>query len=370
MKKSTLTIHKSASPNKSRISARKTVVKKEPPVLPVESVSPKSSKSKILPFGLVIILIGVILGIGIVKRSLDRMVQMKNKVIPDAVAKITGGTVTLKEISNIKDVSGVYQFDLSLDSGGKVSKYTSYITKDGKILFTSGTKLDELDKTTATGGTNTQKKLTCADVTKTDQPTLTTFIVSNCPFGLQMQRIMKKAITEQPELSKYFVVKYIGSIDNGKISSMHGDDEAQENLRQICIREEQQTLYWPYVSCYMTKQGQSESCLSSVGVNTSQVNACMTDAKRGLAFAQKDFDLANKYQIGSSPTLLMNDTQTVSEFDFGGRVPQALKEIVCCGSNVKPAFCSKDLSKDTVAASFSESDAQQSGSGSATNCGN
>jgi hypothetical protein len=33
-------------------------------------------------------------------------------------------------------------------------------------------------------------------------------------------------------------------VKNGKIASMHGDEEAKENLRQICIREEQKDKYW------------------------------------------------------------------------------------------------------------------------------
>jgi len=38
---------------------------------------------------------------------------------------------------------------------------------------------------------------------------------------------------------------------NNTIKSMHGAAEAQENLRQICIREEQSGKYWDYVRCYI-----------------------------------------------------------------------------------------------------------------------
>ncbi len=330
--------------------------------------TPPSNKKSPVPIILTLILVGGLLWMGMTKRSLDSLVTMKNKTIPDAVQKVTGGSAKVKEIANLKEVSGVYEFELNLDSNGQVNKYTSYITKDGKILFVSGTKLTDLDKKANTTAQPETKKLSCADVKKADLPKVTAYVVANCPYGLQMQRAMKKAIEEQPELSEYLNVRYLGSIQNGKITSMHGDEEAVENHRQICIREEQPALYWPYVSCYMKKAGESASCLVSSGINATQLSSCMSDAKRGLAYAAKDFELADKFQIASSPTLLVNDEQIVSENDFGGRTPNALKELSCCGANTKGAYCTKNLTTDSAAVAFSETDVQTGGSQSAVNC--
>jgi len=293
--------------------------------------------------------------------------HFKTVQIPEAVRKVLNNPNTKFEIGSVKDVSGIYEFELTLKTGTN-QKYTSYLTKDGQILFVSGIKLTTLGKPTTQGATT--KKLTCSDLKKTGSAQLTAFVVSNCPYGLQMQRVMKKAIDEQPALLNNLDVKYIGSIENGKITSMHGDNEAQENLRQICIREEQKPKYWDYLSCYM-KEGKSEDCLSQTGVNATQLNGCIDDQSRGLAFAQKDFDMANKLQIASSPTLLLNDQQIVSEFDFGGRTANALKEVVCCGSNTKAGFCNKDLSKDDVATSFSLTGTASTGgsTGTGANCG-
>jgi hypothetical protein len=185
-----------------------------------------------------------------------------------------------------------------------------------------------------------------------------------------MQRVFKKAIEEAPGLSSYLDVKYLGSVDNNKITSMHGDKEAQENLNQICIREEQKDKYWDYLSCYM-QEGKGEDCLTTAGVNSFQLKSCIDDTNKGLKYAKADFDLASKFSVGGSPTLLLNDKQTISEFDFGGRVPNAIKEIVCCANKEKPAFCAKDISKEEVAASFSKTDAAAAGSSnSAAGCGN
>jgi hypothetical protein len=339
-----------------------------PEMPPVSPRLPEEQTGRINPWSVAVtglILIALVVG-GLMKRNRDQLTEMRTKTIPAAIAKLAG-TLKLKEVRNLKEVSGLYEFEVVFDSNGTEQKYTSYITKDGKIVFTSGAKVAELGNQPAAPEA---KKLGCSDLVKADG-VLTAFVVSNCPYGLQMQRAMKMAIDAKPDLAKSFAVKYIGSIDKGKIVSMHGDKEAAENLRQICIRDEQADKYWSYVSCYM-KAGDAEGCATSTGVNTTQLASCTADAKRGLAFAQKDFDLANKYNVSGSPTLLSNGSQVVSEYDFGGRTPDALKQLVCCASKDQPEFCKTDLSKDAVATAFSLSDAaaQQGSANSAASCGN
>ena len=301
------------------------------------------------------------------KKTLD---DFQNKIIPETIKKVVNNpAVTIKDIKNLKEVSGLYSFDFTYESNGTPRVFSSYITKDGTILFQSGIEIAKLNQPSTAGVSAAPKKTTCNDIKKTDKPELTAFVVADCPFGLQMQRVYKKALSEQPLLKDNLNIKYLGSIQDGKITSMHGDKEAQENLRQICIREEQKDKYWDYLSCYM-KEGKSSDCLTSTNVNTTILNACTTDSNRGLKFAQVDFAAANKLGIGGSPTLILNGTDKVSEFDFGGRTADAIQQIVCCAFNNKPDFCQKALSKESLAASYSVNDVASGTSGSAANCGN
>ncbi|MCJ7826075.1 DsbA family protein [Patescibacteria group bacterium] len=327
-----------------------------------------SKKTNIIRMIIALVVIGALGAVWMMKINRDQIVKAKTTLIPNIVKKLDP-SVTLKEVTNMKDESGIYVFDLKLEINGQEQKFTSYMTKDGKLFFTGGIKVADLDKKTDTKGeaTGEQKKpLTCTDVKKTDAPTLTAFVVADCPYGLQMQRLMKVAATEEQGLSTYFSVKYIGSIEDGKITSMHGDNEAQENLRQICIREEQKNLYWPYVSCYM-KEGKSPECLTQANVNQTQLQTCINDAQKGLAYAQKDFDSAKKLGISGSPTLVIND-MVVSEFDFGGRNVDSLKQLICCGSNAKLGFCDKTLSKEDVAISYATSDKGQAVGSASASC--
>lgn len=338
----------------------KKVQKPNKPVPQVdEGLQETSPKNKWIPIAIIVVLIGLFAFLKFTKGGPGAN-AMKTKVLPEVIKKVINDPNTKYEINSLKETSGLYEFELTVNN----QKYTSYITQDGKLLFTSGIKVDDLNKAQASAGTAT--KTAAKDIKTSDKPNLTAFVVANCPYGLQMQRAFKKALAEVPELASALSVRYIGAIENGKITAMHGDEEAQENLKQICIREEQADKYWPYVSCYM-QEGKTEQCLSTAGVDTDQLTACTTDAKRGNKYAQADFDIANKYSVSGSPTLLANGSQTVSEFDFGGRNANAIKDLVCAASKNKPEYCKNEISKTDVAVSLSVTDDAPAADATTTN---
>lgn len=248
--------------------------------------------------------------------------------------------------------NGMYWIKIRI--GGNV--YESYISKDGKLLFPSAINMEERSRL----GGEERERVTCEDLPKAEKPVLRAFVVSYCPFGLQMMRILDEIIEEIPELREYIEVRYIGDIVEGNITSMHGPKEAMENLRQICIREEQEEKFWDYLACFM-KKGETEKCLDEAGVDRSELRACMKDSERGIKYASEDFEMNRRFGISGSPTLVLND-EIVSEFDFGGRTAEAVKTIICCGFSDVPDFCSKELSTQEAARGFSETYAASSSS--------
>lgn len=264
-------------------------------------------------------------------------------------------------LDSIEDVSGVYKFKLKIGE----NVYDSYITKDGRILFTSGVEISPVTSTPTTTKAAAVKQ-TCADLAKTEAPILEVFVVSKCPFGLQMQRILNEVVKNTPEAAKYIKVEYIGEVNGNKVIAMHGDEEAQENLRQVCIREEQANKYWDYIACHI-KKGDVDSCLTNAKIDKTILTGCMDDSNKGVAYIQKDFERSNKFSATGSPTLILNE-KDVSEFDFGGRTTEALKTVLCCGFNNQPSFCSQKLTTDQAASSFSETYNTSSDPSSSGNC--
>jgi len=291
-----------------------------------------------------------------------------NEIAQKAVDYINnnGLSSTPASLVSFSEESGLIKIKIKIGP----NEFDSYVTKDGKLLFPQ--VIDMSQNSEDSGGvsntqpTEEQKQQAAAAIQKNDNPTLEAYIVSLCPYGVQMQRVMAEVVKTQPLLADYLKVRYMGSIVNGVVTAMHGEAEAKENLRQICIREEQSAKFWNYISCYI-KAGNAEGCEKSTGVNSSKLSSCISDPNKGLVYAKKDFDLNDKYDITGSPTLIVNG-DSVSEFNFGGRSAEAIKSIICAAFNSQPDFCSAQLNTAQAAASFSENYAASSGSASAANC--
>ena len=274
---------------------------------------------------------------------------------------IQNATATAEEIT---EESGVYKFSLKIGE----EKYDTYLTKDGRLLFPQGIEITATQKTTETTAEVEQKK-TCEDLAKKEKPVLEAFIVSKCPFGLQMQRILNEIVKNIPQLASYIKVEYMGEVVGDKILSMHDDnipggEEATENLRQICLREEQADKYWSYIDCYI-KEGKADKCLASSKIDVSKLTSCMNDTSKGIAYAQKDFEREKKFNVGGSPTLILNE-EKVSEFDFGGRTAEAVKTVLCCGFKEQPSFCEMKLTTEGAASGFSLNYSSSDSSGDAS----
>jgi len=241
----------------------------------------------------------------------------------------------------------LYKFKVKIGE----EEFFSYITKDGKILFPEGINLEE-EIAGATGGGEEEVAESCQDIPKTEKPLLEAFVVSYCPYGTQMQRILVEILKDIPSLAGNIKINYMGDIQGGKVTAMHGEEEAEENLRQICLREEQKDKSVNYLSCFL-KAGESEECLAEVGIDEGKLSQCMQDSSKGLSYAREDFEAQDNYKVSGSPTLILNG-ETASEFNFGGRTAQAVKTLLCCGFTAEPESCGKTLSEEQAAIGFSE----------------
>ncbi len=300
--------------------------------------------------------------------SNDKIVQQSMDYINNKL--LQGQSATLVSTS---EESGLIKIKIKVGS----TEYNSYATKDGKLLFPeafqmNGSSASSTTQQPAQNNQPTAEEIAAAatSLKKSNSPLLEAYIVSRCPYGLQMQRAMADAVKNLPSLAQYIKIRYMGAVSNGVITSMHGDAEAKENLRQICIRDEQSSKYWNYVSCQM-KTGDTAGCEKSTGVDSAKLNACTSDSGRGLAYAKEDFNLSGKNDVQGSPTLISADAK-VSEFSFGGRSSDAVKNIICGSFNSAPGFCSTKLNTAEAAVSFSADYAGAGGSGNSgtngTNC--
>ncbi len=212
-----------------------------------------------------------------------------------------------------------------------------------------------------------------ANIPKSDRPKVELFVMSYCPYGLQMQKGLipaQEALKNKADIDVKFV-HY----------AMHGLKEVEENSRQHCLESEQPKVYPEYVKCFTTG-GNSEPCLASAKVNTSKLKTCIdrTDKQFGVMAQYNDQSkwlsgqfpiypvdkaLSEKYGVQGSPTLVINGTVVDS-----ARSPEAIKQSICAAFNNPPAECQKTLATVAFVPGFGVGTDTAGGGGSATpGCG-
>ena len=214
---------------------------------------------------------------------------------------------------------------------------------DGKSATTKA-------KTSGNAGTTVT-----ATVTKSAKPKAELFIMSYCPYGLQMAKAYLPVMTllkDKADLSINFV-NY----------AMHGKKEIDENSREYCIQSEQKDKFVNYMTCFTAKDDYS-ACLSSAGVNTSKLDVCASqlDTKYSITKKYNDQstwlsgkypvypvqnDLNKKYNVQGSPTLIINGTEVSAN-----RTPEAVKKAICDSFTTAPSECQKTLSTVSAVSGF------------------
>jgi len=186
-------------------------------------------------------------------------------------------------------------------------------------------------------------------VTKTATPEADLFIMSHCPYGLQMQ----KAFLQVQEL--------LGSKANMQVKwvdyAMHGYSEVQDNVYEYCIQKDQPDTFVAYEKCFVEKLDY-KTCAAQAGVDTAKVASCYaaTDKEFGIQaswddksswlsgrYPQFNIDKAlnQQYGVQGSPTFVLNG-QKVSV----ARSAEAVKEAVCNAFTSPPAACNTALNSN------------------------
>ncbi|HRY36382.1 MAG TPA: thioredoxin domain-containing protein [Candidatus Magasanikbacteria bacterium] len=236
------------------------------------------------------------------------------------------------------------------------------LAAQGKIVYVNNPVKKEAVKTDQTQ--NVQN----SDVVKTDKPAVELFVMSYCPYGLQMQKALLPVMElfgKKADIS----IKFVSYI-------MHDKKEIDENNLQYCLENEQEDKFIPYLKCF-TVSGDSASCLKEVKVNESKLSSCIavTDKKFGTTAAYNDKaswlsgyyplynvhkDLNEKYGVQGSPTLVINGSQVQV-----ARSPEAVKQAICASFEEQPEECGQTLSTASAAPSFGAG----TGTGTTAECG-
>ena len=256
-------------------------------------------------------------------------------------------TATLLEVA---EESGLYKIHIEIEG----EKYDSYISKDGKLLFPEGTEITE-------EALETPKTPTSQDLPKTDTPKVELFVMSFCPYGNQAEEIMMpvaELLGDKADIKLHYVI-YSNYGDSGpnycldkeaKYCSMHGIQELNQGVRELCVQKYQEDRFWDFVkeinsNCnYQDVDSCWEGIAKKVGVNVSQVKTCQKN--EALDILAQEVELNEKYGVRGSPQLIINEVEYQ-----GSRNAEAYKQGICSAFNSVPDECSQTLGSNTGSAS-------------------
>lgn len=254
-------------------------------------------------------------------------------------------------LSSIKIAGhGLYQLGISISDGSSNSTpqiVNTYVTMDGKIFVTGF--VDMSQKST---DTNSNIASDISKISKADKATAQLFVMAFCPYGNQAETAMKP-VYDLLKNDATITLRYIVSKNSdGSYSSLHGDQELNEDVRELCVQKYQPTKFWDFMSAINDKTTSAnvdslwEGIAADAGVDVSNVKTCVANEKNTLLDAE--IAVAEKYQVSSSPTIIINDM--IFEAD---RTAEGFKTAICAGFKSEPASCSTSLSESSPTTSGS-----------------
>jgi glutaredoxin len=196
------------------------------------------------------------------------------------------------------------------------------------------------------------------DIPKADKANVKFFTMAYCPYGNQAEsgiipvyNLLKDKVTWEPHYVIY--ANYQGGgpnycIANGSYCSMHGIQELNEDIREMCIfKYETQDKFFNFladVNTACTSQN-VDTCWEAVAkkysIDTAKISQCQSS--EGVALAKAEFELNAKYGVKGSPAVFINDAEY-----SGGRAAENYKAAICSGFNTPPSECSQSLGNATA----------------------
>jgi len=190
-------------------------------------------------------------------------------------------------------------------------------------------------------------KKVCREETKNK---LSLFIMSHCPYGVRtsdtMDEVLKNFGKDRKKID--FSLEYIGKEVDGKLTSMHGETEVAENLRQVCAQKYYAKNYQFMDYGLWRKQAHQENrgkepegtewtACAKGAIKADVIKKC-AEGDEGKQLLSASYKLSEDLGISGSPGWLLNN-----KFEMRGRTADAIKTEFCA-KNEGLTECANKLS--------------------------
>jgi|FLOH01.1.fsa_nt_gi hypothetical protein len=171
--------------------------------------------------------------------------------------------------------------------------------------------------------------------TVTGEVVLDMYVMSQCPYGAQAETEAIKAVKRFGDDIDYNI-HYIVRSQGDSFSSLHGQAEVDENIRQLCIKENYPEKYLDYLLCfnqnYQAGETQFLRCAQEQNVNLQKITDCAAD--EGVQYLKASEVETNKVGASASPTIYLDGASY-----SGGRSETDFARAICEKFNYEHEGC-------------------------------
>jgi len=249
---------------------------------------------------------------------------------------------TAAELKEVATEQGMYK--MKIDLNGK--ELDTYVTKDGSLFFPQGINVKDF----AAAGTGSETQAAPESVPKTDKPVVDLYVMSFCPFGNKAEETLYPVYQALKDKVTWNV-RYIVGVSGTTVQSLHGKPEADQNMREVCVKAEYGLdAFWKFTSYVNQNCGSNGACwkegASKTGIDAAKIESCV--ASKGLEYMKAEAAASDAAGAQGSPTMIINGVETSSVYKYGQ--PNAYLKAICDSFTTAPAACAEVITSASAEA--------------------
>ena len=149
------------------------------------------------------------------------------------------------------------------------------------------------------------------------------FVMSECPFGLKALNAMEEILVAFKDDGLKFEVHFIGNEEGGKPTSMHGQSEVDEDIRELCAVVKYPDTYMKYILCRNKNiRDKNWQACAVDGIDAKVIEECFTGD--GTKMLLEDMKIAKGLGLSASPSWVAN-----GRHKFSGVDPKTIQKNIC-----------------------------------------
>jgi hypothetical protein len=163
-------------------------------------------------------------------------------------------------------------------------------------------------------------------------------IMSKCPFGVKVMQAIIPVLEKMGD-NIDFNAYYIGNEKDGELTSMHGEQEVQGNILQLCAKELGDKTQWiSFLKCQNEDWRKIpegwEKCVETAGLDKAKMKGCF-EGDQGKTLLRTSMNVSKEKKATGSPTIFLR-----GEPYRGGRSESSFARALCAEfKEAKPKYC-------------------------------